>query len=161
MSQSLAGLMLSIANVLGIAGAFSTPVLAARGIKPALLAAAAAVLTAGGFVGLALAPVSGAYLWIVLLGLGQSAAFSLALLFIVLRAPDGRHAAQLSSMAQSCGYLLAAVGPLALGAIHQIAGGWTVPLVVLLVLLVPQTVAGLGAARDRYAAPEQRAPGAR
>ncbi|MGY5034758.1 hypothetical protein ACWC9U_28680 [Streptomyces sp. 900116325] len=33
-------------------------------------------------------------------------------LFIVLRAPDGRHAAQLSGMAQCYDYLLAAVGPL-------------------------------------------------
>ncbi|HXT89341.1 MAG TPA: MFS transporter [Trebonia sp.] len=161
MSQSLAGLMLSIANLLGIVGAFSTPVLATRGIRPAFLAVAAAVLTAGGLAGLAVAPVSGAYLWIVLLGLGQSAAFSLAMLFIVLRAPDGGSAAQLSSMAQSCGYLLAAAGPLALGAVHQVEGGWAVPLVLLLALLILQTVTGLGAARERYVAAGQRTPDAR
>lgn len=157
LSRSLAGLMLSLANLVGIAGAFSAPVLAGRGVKPGLLAAVAAVLTAGGLTGLVLAPIPGAYLWIVLLGFGQSASFSLALLFIVLRAPDGRHAAQLSSMAQCCGYLLAAVGPLALGAVHQVTGAWIVPLVILLALLGPQTVAGLGAARSRQAAPERQA----
>lgn len=156
MSQGLAGLMLSIANIVGIAGAFTTPVLAAR-VSPALLATSAGVLTAGGLVGLVLAPVSGAYAWAILLGLGQSAAFALAVLYIALRTTDGRHAAQLSSMAQTCGYLLAAVGPLALGAIDQAVGGWTVPLVVLLVLLAPQTIYGLFAARNRYAAPEQQA----
>ncbi|GLW05236.1 hypothetical protein Misp01_03660 [Microtetraspora sp. NBRC 13810] len=41
----------------------------------------------------------------ILLGLGQGAAISLAMLFIVLRAADSRHAAQLSSMAQGVGYL--------------------------------------------------------
>lgn len=154
-SQSVAGWLLSLANLLGIAGAFGMPVLAARGVRPGLLATAAAVLTAGGLVGLMLAPASGAYLWIVLLGFGQSSAFSLALLFIVPRAPDGRHAAQLSSMAQCCGYLVAAAGPLALGYVHQVTDGWAVPLVILLILLVPQTVTGLGSARNRFAAPEQ------
>ncbi|MFC5264616.1 CynX/NimT family MFS transporter [Kribbella qitaiheensis] len=158
LSPAFAGWMLSLANLLGIAAAFAAPTLAVRGGRPGLLAILATVLTASGLAGLILAPASGAYLWIVLLGFGQSAAFSLALLFIVLRAPDGRHAAQLSSMAQCCGYLLAAVGPLALGSVRQVTGGWTVPLMVLLVLLVPQAVAGLGAARNRYAAPEAPTP---
>ncbi|MYS22151.1 MFS transporter, CP family, cyanate transporter [Streptomyces sp. DvalAA-14] len=157
MSQDSAGWMLSLANLLGIVGAFCAPVLAARGVRPAVLATVTTVFTACGLTGLTLAPVSGVYAWIVVLGLGQGATFSLAMLFIVLRAPDGRHAAQLSGMAQCCGYLLAAAGPLALGAVHQMSGGWTVPLVALLALLVPQTVAGLGAARNRHAAPEQPA----
>ncbi|MEW2547514.1 MFS transporter [Streptomyces sp. NPDC047002] len=157
MDQSTAGWMLSFSSLLGIAGAFLSPVLAARGIRPGLLATVGAVLTAGGFAGMATAPVGGAYLWMVLLGLGQGAAISLAMLFIVLRSPDTRHAAQLSSMAQCFGYLLAAAGPLALGAVHQATGGWTVPLVLLIVLLAPQTAVGLGAATNRHAAPEQRA----
>lgn len=152
LSSGKAGWMLSLANLLGIVAAFIAPMLAVRGGRPGLLAVIVAILTAGGLTGLMLAPAGGAYLWIVLLGLGQSAAFALALLFIVLRSPDGRHAAQLSSMAQCCGYLLAAVGPLALGAVHQSTGGWTVPLVALLALLVPQTVVGLGASRNRQVA---------
>jgi CP family cyanate transporter-like MFS transporter len=104
---------------------------------------------------MATAPVGGAYLWMILLGLGQGAAISLAMLFIVLRSPDTRHAAQLSSMAQCLGYLLAAVGPLALGAVHQATGGWTVPLLILVVLLAPQIATGLGASVNRHAAPRQ------
>ena len=50
-------------------------------------------------------------LWVVLLGLGQGASFSLALTFFALRSPDPGHAAALSGMAQSVGYLLAAGGP--------------------------------------------------
>ncbi|WP_234434254.1 CynX/NimT family MFS transporter [Streptomyces sp. NRRL F-5126] len=156
MAQSAAGWMLSFSSLLGIAGAFLSPVLAARGVRPGLLATVGAVLTAGGFAGMAAAPVGGAYLWMVLLGLGQGAAISLAMLFIVDRSPDTRHAAQLSSMAQCFGYLLAATGPLALGAVHQATGGWTVPLIILIVLLVPQTAVGLGASVDRHAAPERR-----
>ncbi|WP_371798308.1 hypothetical protein OG963_02990 [Streptomyces sp. NBC_01707] len=150
LSAAEAGLLLSLANLIGIAAAFTTPTLAVRAGRPGLLAILAAVLT-----GLLVAHASAAHLCVLLLGFGQSGAFSLALLFIVLRAPDGRHAAQLSGMAQCYGYLLAAVGPLALGAAHQATGSWTLPLVLLLVLLVPQTAAGLGASRNRYAAPEQ------
>jgi MFS transporter, CP family, cyanate transporter len=155
MPQGTAGWLLSFSSLLGIVGAFLCPVLAARGVHPGLLALVGALLTGGGFAGMATAPVGGAYLWMVILGLGQGAGISLAMLFIVLRSPDGRHAAQLSSMAQCCGYLLAAAGPLALGAVHQATSGWTVPLVLLLAFLVPQAAAGLGASRSRTAAPEQ------
>jgi CP family cyanate transporter-like MFS transporter len=136
--------------VLGIVAAFAAPTLAVRLGRAGLVVVFIGVLAAGGLTGLLLAPSAAPYLWAILLGFGQTAAFALAVLFIVLRSPDGRHAAQLSSMAQCAGYLLAAVGPLALGSVHQVTGGWTVPLVVLLVLLVPQTVAGLGAARNRH-----------
>ncbi|MBY8863388.1 hypothetical protein K7711_43455 [Nocardia sp. CA2R105] len=71
----------------------------------------------------------------------------------VLRSPDARHASQVSSMAQFFGYLLAAVGPVVLGAVRQSTGGWTIPLIVLIVLLAAQAAAGLGAAVNRYAAP--------
>ncbi|HEX5120783.1 MAG TPA: MFS transporter [Pseudonocardiaceae bacterium] len=149
-SAATAGWLLSLANVLGIVAAFAAPTMAVRLGRAGLVVVFIAVLAGGGLTGLMLAPSAAAYLWVVLLGFGQTAAFALAVLFLVLRSPDGRHAAQLSSMAQCAGYLLAAVGPLALGSVHQVTGGWTVPLVVLLVLLVPQTVAGLGAARNRY-----------
>jgi CP family cyanate transporter-like MFS transporter len=49
-------------------------------------------------------------------------------------------------MAQSVGYLIAGLGPLAVGALHAATGGWTAGLIVLLALLVPETIAGLRAA---------------
>jgi CP family cyanate transporter-like MFS transporter len=55
-------------------------------------------------------------------------------------------------MAQCLGYILAAAGPFAVGALHDLTGGWTVPLVVLLVLLVPQAVVGALAGRDKSVA---------
>jgi CP family cyanate transporter-like MFS transporter len=152
MDPGTAGWMLSFSSLLGIAGAFLAPMLASRGVRPGALAVGGAVLCAIAFGGLLLAPTAGAYLWMALLGLGQGTAISLALLFIVQRAPDTRHAAQLSSMAQSFGYTLAAAGPLALGAVHQLTNGWTVPLLLVVVLLVPQAFAGVGAARDRHVA---------
>ena len=64
------------------------------------------------------------------------------------RAPDPRVAASLSGFAQSVGYLVATTGPLAVGFLHSAIGGWTVPVVVLLVITGLQLMAGWPAARD-------------
>ena len=149
MSAGRAGWMLSFSSICGIVAALGGPILAGRGRRQGWLTVVTCVLCAAGFIGLIVAPVGGAYLWVALLGLGQGIAISVALTMIVLRAPDARHAAQLSSMAQSSGYLLASAGPFALGVLHGATGGWTLPLVVLAVLLAPQTVFGLLAGRDR------------
>jgi MFS transporter, CP family, cyanate transporter len=55
----------------------------------------------------------------------------------------------LSTLSQSVGYVLAAIFPLAVGAMHGAAGSWTPPLILLLALLVPQFVFGLAASRNR------------
>ena len=52
-------------------------------------------------------------------------------------------------MAQSIGYTLCAVGPLLVGLLHDATGSWTVPLVLLLALLVPQLVCGALSGRAR------------
>ncbi|WP_282793491.1 MFS transporter [Streptomyces sp. CC224B] len=155
-----AGWMLSFSSLLGIAGSFLAPVAVGGRLGSGALATLGAVLCAVAYGGLLAAPAGGAYVWMSLLGLGQGAAISLALLFIVERAPDARHVAQLSSMAQCFGYVLAATGPAVLGAVHDASHDWTVPVVVLLVLLVPQVAVGLGAARDRHVRGTAEAPAA-
>jgi MFS transporter, CP family, cyanate transporter len=94
---------------------------------------------------------SAPYLWTVLLGLGQQGAFPLALMLIVLRG-GSRGTADLSTLAQTVGYLLAALGPVAVGAIHQLTGSWTPCLALLVGLLVLQVLAGMTAGRDRLVA---------
>ncbi len=100
---------------------------------------------------------SGSYLWCALIGLGQGAPLALALGYIVGRAPDSNHAAQLSMMAQSVGYLIASAGPFAMGALHGISNSWTLPLAMLLVILVPMLFVGLAASRDQLVLAHQRA----
>ncbi|MCH6171795.1 CynX/NimT family MFS transporter [Pseudonocardia alaniniphila] len=150
MSGVTAGVMLSLSSVVGIAGAFLAPMLAGGAVRTAAIVVAGSVLYVIALGGLLVAPIAGAYLWMSLLGLGQGAAISLALLFIVQRAPDIRHAAQLSSMSQCFGYVLAALGPLALGVVHQATGGWTIPLLLVITVLIPQTLSGVLAARDGH-----------
>ena len=48
------------------------------------------------------------------------------------------------------GYLIAAIGPFGMGLVYDLTGGWTVPLVGLIVLVVPQLIAGIAVARPSY-----------
>ncbi|MEV8351975.1 CynX/NimT family MFS transporter [Streptomyces niveus] len=150
MSDSQAGWMLSFSSFPGMAASFAAPWLQQR-LRPAFVAPlAAALLCATGFVGLLTSPVSGAYLWMTALGLGQGLAIGLALGYIVARSPDAHHTGRLSTMAQGIGYLIACLGPLGLGLLHSASGGWSLPIAVLLAVLVAQTVAAYGASRDRH-----------
>ena len=108
---------------------------------------------AAGWIGVIVAPMSVPYLWVVFLGIGQNAAFPLALTLIVLRGGTVTSTAGLSTLVQTVGYVIAAVAPFAIGAIHDITGSWTPALFVLLALLVPQLIVGLAAGRDRLVVP--------
>jgi CP family cyanate transporter-like MFS transporter len=91
----------------------------------------------------------------VILGLGQNAVFPLVMMLIVLRGGSVRTTQALSAMSQSVGYLLAALAPLAVGALHGLTHSWTPEVALLLGLLLPQLVLGLGAGRSRVlSAPE-------
>ena len=155
-SQSGAGLLLAIVNLIGMVTTFAFPILAARRPTQRGLVIVTTALIAASFTGLLVAPVGGALVWMVLFGLGQGAGLGLALSFILLRSADAGHATELSGMAQTFGYLLSALGPVGLGVIYDLSGGWTWPLVVLLVLLAPSLAAGLGASRDRLVLPHAR-----
>jgi MFS transporter, CP family, cyanate transporter len=153
-SPSHAGLLLSLTMVVGLLTAVTVPGLAGRSADQRPLVIGCCALTAAGLAGVLLAPMSAPYLWTVLLGLGQNAAFPLALMLIVTRAGDVSHTEALSTMTQSIGYALGAFAPLAVGAIHGAAHSWTPSLILLLALVVPELAIGLTAARDRVLAPQ-------
>jgi CP family cyanate transporter-like MFS transporter len=151
-SSSKAGLLLSIALVAGLIPAVTVPTLAARARDQRRFVWVFAAIIATGWIGVIVAPNSVPYLWVVLLGFGQNAAFPLALTLIVLRGGTVTSTAGLSTLVQTVGYMIAAVAPFAIGAIHDITGSWTPALFVLLGLLVPQLIVGLAAARNRTVA---------
>jgi len=143
-----AGWLLSLTSAAGVVGATVAPMLATRGREQRGL-----VVVVTGIAGLGLVGVFAVTGFevpaVVLLGAAQSAALGLSLTFVALRAPDAGHAAQLSGMAQSVGYVVAATGPFAVGALHDATGGWTMPFALLLVVLAVQGGSGVLAARDR------------
>jgi CP family cyanate transporter-like MFS transporter len=149
-SSGTAGWLLSYSTLPGMLAALATPWLERRVLGPSQLVVLSALLTGGGYAGLLASPASATYVWMTVLGLGQGMTLSLALGYIIARAPDGNHAAHLSTMAQSIGYMLAAVGPLLVGALHGETGSWMLPLLLLSALLLPLTLTGLVASRPRY-----------
>jgi CP family cyanate transporter-like MFS transporter len=149
-SAAQAGWMLALAQVVVIPAMFIAPVLADRRPSQYSVVVVAVTLTGVGTLGLLVAASTATVLWIVLLGLGQGACFSLALTFFALRAPDSEHAAALSGMAQSIGYLLAAGGPFLFGLLRDATHAWTAPLTLLVAVTVCLLITGLGAARDAH-----------
>jgi CP family cyanate transporter-like MFS transporter len=89
-----------------------------------------------GYVGMLVAPGSLAILWAVVIGAGTTT-FPLVLTLIGLRARTPEGTAALSSVSQSVGYLIAALGPFTFGAVHDATDGWTWPLVLLLASVAP------------------------
>jgi len=69
---------------------------------------------------------------------------------IVLRSRDSHVAANLSGMAQGVGYTLASLGPLAVGVVHEVTGGWDALGWIFAVIGLCAIVAGLGAGRALY-----------
>jgi len=148
LSAAQAGWMLALAQAVGIASMFLAPLLAGRTPSQRGVLVASVALSGAGTLGLLVSPGAATALWVVLIGLGQGACFSLALTFFALRAPDPEHAAALSGMAQSVGYLLAASGPFLFGVLRDATHAWTVPLALLLAIVSCLMGTGLGAARD-------------
>src|SRR5919206_471761 len=146
---SRAGLMVAVMQFVSIASAIGVPVLAARRRNQQVLVAASAATMLAGFVGLLAAGAFLAPLWAGLLGLAGGSFLSLALTFLVVRARDAHQTAALSGMVQSGGYLLAASGPTAIGALRDLSGGWTLPLLAFIVVTLAALVSGLAAGRDR------------
>jgi CP family cyanate transporter-like MFS transporter len=150
LSAARAGWMLALAQAVAIASIFLAPMLAGRRPSQHGVVVAAVTLTGAGVLGLLVAAGTATAFWVVLLGLGQGACFSLALTFFALRATDSEHAAALSGMAQSVGYLLAAVGPFLFGVLRDATRAWTIPLALLFAVTVCLLIVGLGAARDAH-----------
>ncbi|MFH0180089.1 CynX/NimT family MFS transporter [Streptomyces cacaoi] len=145
---STAGLLLAVTMAMGVPLAFVIPRVATRlpHQGPIVLALGGCGLV--GYAGLYLAPAGGAWAWALLLGIANCA-FPLALTMVGMRARTGAGVVQLSAFAQSTGYLISIPGPLLVGVLYQHSGGWGLPLALMAALMVPQTVVGVLAGRDR------------
>lgn len=148
-SGATAGLLLGVATGISIPLSFVVPSLAGRltDVTPVVLVLAACYPV--GYVGLALAPHDLAVLWALVVGTG-TCTFPLVLTLLGLRARTPEGTAALSSFTQATGYLIAALGPFGFGVLHDLTGGWTVPLLALAALAVPLAVCGVAVARPSY-----------
>ncbi len=88
-------------------------------------------------------------LWALFIGFCTGGAIVLAMALFGLRTVDYHQAAGLSSMAQSVGYLLAALGPVMIGVLRDATGTWTIPLLTILGVIIAQGVFVALAGRNR------------
>jgi CP family cyanate transporter-like MFS transporter len=147
-SAERAGVLFAVTSFLGVPLSFLLSAVAGRLRSQSGIAAALAVFGLAGYGGMWWSPAAAPWLWAVLLGVANTA-FPLALTMIGLRGRTPATVVRLSAFAQGIGYLLAIPGPILVGFLHDRTGGWRVPLVLTMALLVPQLLAGLAAGRDR------------
>lgn len=146
-----AGWLLTFYQICAIPANFFAPVLAdrcrdQRGITAvvclAYLIGMMIFLFGGGFFLLLLGTV--------LLAIGSGASFSLAFMFICLRAKSAAQASELSGMSQSVGYLLAAFGPTMIGVLFDYSQTWTSTIMLWILVTGLLLYVGLSAGKDRY-----------
>ncbi len=122
-----AGLLLGFWGMLGMLASFAAPILVARLSNVGWVMHIGATGFILGYLGLLLAPGVSPWLWIALCGVGQLIfPACLALINLRTRTHDGSIA--LSGFAQGIGYLIAALGPLLVGLLHDVTGGWVASL---------------------------------
>ena len=146
-SERSTGVHLFVFQVFGLIGGLSIPLLLKHPTnqRAGLMTASTPILLA--LLGLLLAPHL-AIVWAIVGGLGQGAGLVAALSLISLRGRGHHETTQLSGMAQSVGYTLAATGPVVAGYLTQLTGGWRTTLTVFATLAAVQVVLGFVAGRD-------------
>lgn len=148
---AVAGWMLTLFQFSGLPANLIIPVLADRLPNQKGIALGIGLLCLTGLSGLILSPSKWiSIICISLLGIALGAAISHGLTLIGLRAANAKQASDLSGMAQSAGYLLAAMGPFIIGFLFDFFHNWTLPLILLLVITILYTAAGIGAGRNLY-----------
>lgn len=147
-SAAAAGWHQFVMQILSIGGALSSAALIQRLPDQRPLAVGYAALCGLGVAGILVLP-SLEVLWVAAIGVGVGAGVVFALSLFGLRTRDHHRAGTLSGMAQCLGYLVAAAGPPAIGALHDATGSWTPPLLVVLAMLAVALVSGVLAGRDR------------
>ncbi|MCW0216156.1 MAG: MFS transporter [Pseudonocardia sp.] len=157
-TPSRAGLLLAAWSVAQIPAALLVPALAERRRRWRFWASVTLACGLVGTLGALLAPepgVVGPWPWAVLMGIGVGAGFPLGLAVIAWRTPDGASSAATSGFALGVGYTTAGLGPLLMGVLIDLTGGYAAAIVI---LLLAGTVQGLAIRRigDR---PTARPPG--
>jgi CP family cyanate transporter-like MFS transporter len=146
LSDAHAGALLGLLSSIGIPLTLALPwLMRLFGDRPVLPVGFAAV-TAAGWLGILLAPTTLPWLWAVLLGLGGGA-FTWTLTMIGKRTRTAAGTTTLSVFTQGPGYLLAGIGPLGAGILHDATGSWDAALLALTALTVVIAVAGWFVAR--------------
>lgn len=137
-SRGSAGYLAAVFSGAQIVSGLLGPVLSDRTTDMRRLLLPAAALGVAGSIGIWLAPLAAPWVWAVVTGLGQGAAFSLALVLLVRYARTPEASGRLTGMAFLISYGIASIGPLAMGLVRDVTGGLSLVWGVLAVIGVVQ-----------------------
>lgn len=148
-SSNAAGWVLFLMQFAIIPITFIIPIIAEKMRNQKLLALITGVLFILGITGLlsGIKPIM--LIAVIFIGIAGGSAFSLSMMFFSLRTTSGQQASEMSGMAQSFGYLLAATGPVLFGALHDMTHGWQVPLIMLIGISVVILIVGIESGKEK------------
>ena len=139
-SAADAGLLMAAFTGAQLVSGLLAPTLLDHVGDPRVLLVGAGVLGGLGEVGIWLAPDAAPWLWAVLVGSGQGAAFAIGLGLLVRYAATPRDSARLTAMAFLLSYTVASVGPATMGAVEDATGSFSALWGLLALVTVPQLV---------------------
>lgn len=148
MTAEKAGWMFSFLQLSQLPMTFIIPILAGKLKDQRMIVVGVAALYLIGYGGVLAGGLSWTPLWMIAIGIAGGASFGLAMMFFTLRTETHTEAAELSGMAQSSGYLLAAIGPVLFGFLHDATGSWKSPLLIFMIASLLFLIFGLKAGRD-------------
>ena len=152
-----AGVLLAVTGLVSVPGSLVAPLLVARLRNVGWLLVAGVASFVFGYLGLLIAPTSFTLLWVLLIGLG-SILFPVCLVLINVRTRTHGGTVALSGFAQGIAYGLGALGPLVVGLLHDVSGGWNLPLVFLLVVALVAIVPAVTLAKPAFVEDELGRP---
>ncbi len=141
-APAVAGAALGVLLVVGIPEAVLVPLLARRSATVLPMIVIAALCGIAGWGGMLVAPAVAPILWAVLIGL-VPITFPLALLLVNTRTRSHRVTVSVSAFVQGVGYVVAGLFSFGMGLVHDAAGDWAIPTVLLIAstgLAVPAIV---------------------
>lgn len=150
MTSSHAGWILSLMQLAQLPFTFFVPLWAGKMKNQRSLVLITSILFMIGILGVWLGSSGWMAVWAICIGIAGGFAFGLVMMFFSLRTRSTQEASGLSGMAQSVGYLLAAMGPALFGLLHDVTHSWNVPLALLAVASILLFIVGLGAGSSRF-----------
>jgi CP family cyanate transporter-like MFS transporter len=150
MALSSVSTSLTIFYFMQFVAALGMPIVLTRSSRQDIVAVALVACVGAILVAILYGPLSWAYAFCALLGVGMGSVFAVALTFQVIRARTHETAARLSSMAQAFGYIIASIGPLVLGLVSKWPDARLASTIWLLIITAITMVAGALAGRPRF-----------
>lgn len=147
---TVAGYFNSAYMLLGVPGSLIVPIIAGKSKNQSKLGISLGIIyIVGMFFLLVSDNIASLVIAVLCCGFCSGACISFSMVLFGLHTKNANDTSALSGLAQSVGYLLAAVGPTCMGKIYDMAGNWTLPLIVLFVLAVILIALGAVVGKER------------